>query len=256
VGYVRGAVDRLAANAWDQLHELIDHPRQQRPALGAVREPYRHLLDPLLSLKLVSLVLFGGSSLVEGKEAHMGRSTLLRALLLALITALAVLPASAFGAKPEIFHAHFLDTEEDVDVCGVIVDVVAEGVFTDKAFFDKEGNFVRFVSTASGKVTLTAENGKSVIIQFAQQFIEAEPIVDEEAGTITFVFTFKGLPEKIQTAHGPVLLRDAGILTFADTFDLETGEFISSEIIVNKGPHPEADSDFTLFCEVISEALA
>jgi hypothetical protein len=36
---------------------------------------------------------------------------------------------------------------------------------------------------------------------------------------------------------------------------LETGDFISSEIVVNKGPHPDADSDFTLFCEVISEAL-
>ena len=30
---------------------------------------------------------------------------------------------------------------------------------------------------------------------------------------------------------------------------------ISSEITVNKGPHPDLDSDFTLFCEVISEAL-
>jgi hypothetical protein len=36
---------------------------------------------------------------------------------------------------------------------------------------------------------------------------------------------------------------------------LETGDFISSEMVVTKGPHPEADSDFTLFCEVISEAL-
>ena len=80
--------------------------------------------------------------------------------------------------------------------------------------------------------------------------------MDEDAGTITFSTTFKGLPEKIQTANGRVLSRDAGLITFADTFDLETGEFISSEIIFNKGPHPELDSDFTLFCEVISEALA
>jgi hypothetical protein len=203
----------------------------------------------------VSPVLFGGSSIVEGKENHMGRPTLPRALLVALIAALAILPAGALGAKPEIFHAHFLDTEEDVDVCGVIVDVVAEGVFTDKAFFDQEGNFVRFMSTVSVKVTFTAENGKSVVVQAAQQAIDAEPIVDEEAGTITFVFTIKGLPEKIQTAHGPVLLRDAGIITFVDTFDLETGEFISSDLII-KGPHPEAESDFTLFCEVVSEALA
>jgi hypothetical protein len=40
-----------------------------------------------------------------------------------------------------------------------------------------------------------------------------------------------------------------------DTFDLETGDLISSDVII-KGPHPEADSDFTLFCDVITEALA
>jgi hypothetical protein len=79
--------------------------------------------------------------------------------------------------------------------------------------------------------------------------------VDEEAGTITFLTSFQGLPEKLQPANGPVLLRDAGIITFADTFDLETGDFISSEVLVNNRPHPEADSDFTLFCNVISEAL-
>jgi hypothetical protein len=202
----------------------------------------------------VSLVLFGGSSLVEGKEAHMGRPTLLRALGVVLVAAFAILPAGALGAKPEIFHTHFLDTEEDVDVCGITVDIVAEGVFTDKAFFDQEGNFVRFISTASATSTLTAENGKSVTIQNAGQFTEVEPLIDEEAGTITFVTTFKGLPEKIQTANGPVLLRDAGLITFMDTFDLETGEFISSDIIV-RGPHPEAESDFALFCEVITEAL-
>ena len=78
---------------------------------------------------------------------------------MALVTALTVLPASALGAKPDIFHTHFVDTEEGVDVCGVIVDIVSEGVFTDKAFFDKEGNFVRFNSTASAMSTLTAENG-------------------------------------------------------------------------------------------------
>jgi hypothetical protein len=202
----------------------------------------------------VSLVLSGGSSLVEGKEAHMGRPTFLCALVVALVAAFAILPASALGAKPEIFHTHFLDTEEDVDVCGITVDIVAEGVFTDKAFFDQEGNFVRFISTASAMSTLTAENGKSVIIQNAGQFTDVEPLVDEEAGTITFVTTFKGLPEKIQAEQGPVLLRDAGLITFMDTFDLETGEFISSDVIV-KGPHPEAESDFTLFCEVITEAL-
>lgn len=186
----------------------------------------------------------------------MSRLTLLRALLLAVLVALAVAPAGALGAKPERFHDRVVEMFEDEDLCGITVDVLVEGVFTDQVFFDKEGNFTRFMSTASFMATFTDADGDSVIIQNAGQFQEIEPIVDEEAGTITFVVTFKGLPEKIQTPQGPVLLRDAGVIAFADTFDLETGDFISSEVIVNKGPHPEADSDFVLFCEVISEALA
>ena len=185
----------------------------------------------------------------------MHRTTLVRALLVALIAALAVVPGTALGASPEVFHDHFSDTFENVDVCGVNVDVVSEGVFTDKLFFDQDGNFVRFMSTVSGTNTLTADNGKSVVVHFSNQFTDIDPIVDEAAGTITFVTTFKGLPEMIKTPHGPVLLRDAGLISFADTFDLATFDFISSEVIV-KGPHPDADSDFTAFCEVITEALA
>jgi hypothetical protein len=200
------------------------------------------------------LSLFRGSSLVEGKEAHMSRTTLLRVFFAALVAAFAIVPAGALGANPEIFHSNFVDTEEDVDVCGITVDLVARGVFTDKAFFDKDGNFVRFSSTASVKVTLTAANGKSVIISNAGQFRDVAPVIDEVARTITFTTSFIGLPEKIKTPHGPVLLRDAGIATFVDTFDLDTNELISSEVIV-KGPHPELESDFTLFCEVITEAL-
>jgi hypothetical protein len=185
----------------------------------------------------------------------MSRPTLRRALLIALIAGAAALPAGALAASPEIFHGSFSDVFEDVNVCGVTVDVRSEGVFTDKVFFDEDGNFVRFMSTVSGMTTYTAADGDAIIVQFANQFVDAGPIIDEAAGTITFVTTYKGLPEKIQTAGGPVLLRDAGVITFADTFDLVTGDFISSETII-KGPHPEADSDFLAFCEVFTEALA
>jgi len=180
----------------------------------------------------------------------MGRPTLARALLVALITALAVLPASAFGAKPiEQFHDHFTESFSD-EICGIPVDVKL--VVTDNFFLYADESFK---DTSSFMATFTNPvNGKSVVVSSAGQVSGPAPIVDEGAGTITFLVTFKGLPEKIQTANGPVLLRDAGVVTFADTFDLETGEFISSEITV-KGPHPELDSDFTLFCEVISGAL-
>jgi hypothetical protein len=191
------------------------------------------------------------SSLSEGKEAHM-RPTLVRALLVGLVTALTVLPASALGAKPiEQFHDHFTDSFSE-EICGIPVDtklVVTDNflLYADESFKD----------TSSFKSTVTnPANSKSAVISSAGLVSGSAPIVDEEAGTITFLTSFKGLPEKIQTNNGPVLLRDAGFVTFADTFDLETGEFISSEVIVNNGPHPDLDSDFTLFCDVITEALA
>ena len=178
-----------------------------------------------------------------------------RALLLIGVVALAVAPAGAIGAKPERFHERVVDFFEAEDVCGFTVDVTVSGVFTDLVFFDKEGNFTRFLSLSSFRNTFTEADGDSIVIQNAGLFQDSVPIVDEEAGTITFMVTFKGLPEKIQTAKGPVLLRDAGIATFVDTFDLATGELVSSDVIV-KGPHPELDSDFELFCEVVTDALA
>ena len=181
----------------------------------------------------------------------MGRSALVRTLLVALVTALVVFPAPALAAKPIAqFHDHFTDSFSD-EICGIPVDV--DLVVTDNFFVYADDTFK---DTSSVKQTFTnPANGKSVVLSVAGQITGPPPVVDEEAGTITFLTSYKGLPEKIQTAHGAVLLRDAGIITFADTFDLETGEFISSETIVN-GPHPEADSDFTLFCEVITGALA
>jgi hypothetical protein len=185
----------------------------------------------------------------------MSRLKFLRPLLLVGLVALVVAPPGALGAKPDRVHERVMDFFEADNVCGLTVDTTVSGVFTDLVFFDKEGNFVRLMNLSSFRVTFTDADGDSVIVQNANLFHQTE-VVDEEAGTITFFITFKGLPEKIQTAKGPVLLRDAGIATFADTFDLATGEFLSSEVTVVKGPHPELESDFELFCEIVTDALA
>jgi hypothetical protein len=176
---------------------------------------------------------------------------LARVFLVALVTALIVVPASALGAKPvEQFHDHFTDSFSD-EICGIPVDVVIVvtdnfTLYADESFMDRGS----FKSTVTNPAT-----GKSIVISSAGLVSGPAPAVDEEAGTITFFTSFKGLPEKIQTKNGPVLLRDAGFVTFQDTFDLETDELISSEVIVNKGPHPDLDSDFELFCEVVTPAL-
>jgi hypothetical protein len=148
------------------------------------------------------------------------------------------------------FHDHCTDGYS-ADICGILTNV--QVVETQNIFLFADNSFR---VTISAKTTFTNPvNGKSVVTTLAGEISGMAPIVDEAARTITFLTSNKGLPEKIQTGNGPVLLRDAGIITFADKFDLDTGAFISEQIVANKGPHPEADSDFTLFCEVITPAL-
>jgi hypothetical protein len=63
------------------------------------------------------------------------------------------------------------------------------------------------------------------------------------------------LPEKISArGAGGTVLRDAGVISFITTINLVTGE-VTNDVIV-KGPHPEANSGFTLFCSAVTSVLA
>jgi len=69
----------------------------------------------------------------------MSRSNLRRVLLVAVVTALVMLPASALAAQPvERFHDNFTDTFSDV-LCDIPVDVVAVGV--DNFFLHADDSF-------------------------------------------------------------------------------------------------------------------
>jgi hypothetical protein len=178
----------------------------------------------------------------------MARSILVRVVVTALMVVLA-LPGAALAAKPiAAFHDHFTDSFSG-EVCGIPVEIKL--VVTDNFSLYADDSFK---DTSSVQMTYTnPDNGNSVVLSSAGT-VTGTALIDEQAGTITFVTSFVGLPEKIQTAQGAVLLRDVGVATFADTFDLATGEFLGTEVTLN-GPHPEADSDFVLFCEVITAAL-
>ena len=178
----------------------------------------------------------------------MARPIALRAVFTALIVALA-LPGVSLAAKPiAAFHDHFTDSFPG-DICGIAVQI--DIVVTDNFFAYADGSF-KDASSFMGTYT-NPDNGKSVVVSSAGT-LTGTAIIDEGANTITFVTTYKGLPEKIQTAHGRVLTRDAGIISFRDTFDLTTGDFLGTEVII-RGPHPEADADFALFCDVVTAAL-
>lgn len=167
------------------------------------------------------------------------------------LAALALLPASGLAAKPTKFHDNFDFTVPNDNICGI--DVTTHGVGVDNFFVlaDLANSFITFRDTSSTKFTFTAANGKSVVVSEAGQH-DGTAITNPD-GSITFVDTYKGLPEKIFTPNGPVLTRDAGFITFYNTFDAN-GNFLSFSF-VEKGPHPENDSDFQLFCQVVTAAL-
>jgi hypothetical protein len=52
---------------------------------------------------------------------------------------------------------------------------------------------------------------------------------------------------------GGLLLRDAGFAVFRNTF--VNGDLVSSEVVLERGDHPDLASDFELFCEVTTDAL-
>jgi hypothetical protein len=166
------------------------------------------------------------------------------------VASLALMASSASSAPiVEQFHGTFSETFQD-NICGIDGTSVVSGmdniqVFADGTFKDQFRLNQTFTSAATGK---------SVLLFVAQQFTGVGPI-DNGDGTITFVSTFKGMPEKIKLPNGRVLLRDAGFVSFNDTYDATTGAFLGETISPENGPHPDLDSGFALFCDVIVPAL-
>jgi hypothetical protein len=64
--------------------------------------------------------------------------------------------------------------------------------------------------------------------------------------------TIRGLSGQLRTADGVVLL-GAGNLVLYEVFNSD--EFVSREIVVDKEPHHNIESDLALFCDVTTNAL-
>lgn len=166
-------------------------------------------------------------------------------LLFVVLISLLALPSAALSAPPT-FRDKLDFTIEDVDFCGVIGTLHVTGVqiitLTDTSF----------KVTGQVQQVFTTSDGRTAVIHAAGPFTST--FTDNGDGTGTFADTYKGLPESISGGQGGPVLRDAGLITFLTTIDLETFELISTDVIVH-GPHPEADSGFTLFCDAFLEAL-
>jgi hypothetical protein len=173
---------------------------------------------------------------------------------IAAISAVAALVAAGVGsaARPVIHeHENFTDSFSD-SVCDIPGSSVVRGVdnftlYPDNTFMDNFELTQTFTATTSGK---------SVRFHVAQSVTGNDEPIDNGDGTSTFVNTFKGLPEQVKLSNGRMLTRDAGVVTFTVLVDTETGEFISQTVSGEKGPHPELDSGFEIFCNILVPVLS
>ena len=180
--------------------------------------------------------------------------TTMRNLLVLLVLATALLVAagaSTATAAPidSRFHTTFGDSNAAAEVCGIAGSSLSNGVLNVQSFADgsswAEIHFT-FVFTA-------AATGKSIVISGSDR--NGGTSTDNGDGTTTFVSTFKGMPQKLSIVHGRTLSRDAGNVTFIQTFDNATGDLLSQVISPNHGPHPSIE-DPNRFCDVLVPALS
>jgi hypothetical protein len=169
------------------------------------------------------------------------------------VTLLALaLMSSNVVAAPIIQHLHStFDTTFQADPCGIDGTIVEHDMIELQAYAD---GTLRF-EIHSAQVFTSGATGKSVESFSSQQQTNVSPPIVNGDGTTTLLFMFKGLEQKLKIPDGPTLMRDAGPITFALTFDAN-GSLISQLIAGEKGPHPLADSGFALFCDVLVPAVS
>jgi len=166
--------------------------------------------------------------------------------LMAVVAAPGVLAA---GQQHDHFRDVFTDVDDDFCGTGQRIDI-AGNVLVNEWNAPHRGDFK---TTASGKVTLTNPlTGDTAVSRFAGPTWVVNISGDPEGDHVQQV-TVAGLPELWKLAHGRVLIRDAGYVVLLQT--IEDDEVVENEVLINKGPHPELESDFELFCEVMPEAL-
>jgi hypothetical protein len=94
--------------------------------------------------------------------------------------------------------------------------------------------------------------GDTVLNRFAGPYWVTFVSGDPEGDHVEDV-TVKGLPSLWKLPNGGVLLRDAGYVTIRNP--IVDDAVVDQEILVDRGPHPDLESDFELGCEILVPAL-
>ena len=157
----------------------------------------------------------------------------------------------ALGAGP--VHDKFsIDESIPEELCGIDVTthVLIKGNVLE---FDD-----RFVDVSRAQITWTNADGDWLqnIAAGPSTFVEVL-----EGDILTITERHVGVHERLRSSAGLTPAFDRGQIVFLNVIDLndlgddEDDVFLSAETLFQAGPHPEADSGFELFCEVVTDVL-
>ena len=155
-----------------------------------------------------------------------------------------VVPLVGLAAAPVVHeHAHFTSDVYDDQWCGIAgtsVDrVVAQ--YLERA----SGASVETLSIAT--VFTATASGTSMLIRQTGARRAGAP-VDNGDGTYSVSFTNTGQSPAFKLRNGPAIVLDVGLVEFLVTFDAATGDFISFDVIRERGLRPPG-------CDAIIPAL-
>jgi hypothetical protein len=184
--------------------------------------------------------------------------------LLAVLGLLGTIASPASAGKPEKIVINESFPEE---VCGVPVQTTVTGhvilhiqdyiIQADDP--ETQNDFWIGVIQEHVDVTFTNAAGVTLTIQVRATTQEGS-LEDIGGGFWVYTYAVNGLPLKLRSGN-EILIMDRGhiveqiVFYFGDLSTLDDDEFISHEVLSISGPHPQAESDFTLFCEVVNDIL-
>ena len=167
----------------------------------------------------------------------------LKLILAATLLVMAFGPATVLAAGPD--HELVQGTYVDNDFCGT----------GETVYQSVKGVFNGWEDQAFGHISNTwtnPENGVSVVDSFSGGggFVA---FIDDGDGAYTIVTDRVGIPEQIRLARGGLVMQDVGRAIFYDHFDADDN-YLGTDVVI-RGPHPDLEAGFTLWCDAMIDAL-
>ena len=195
----------------------------------------------------------------------MRHSLLVRlSIMFAVIGLMATLASPVSAGKSEKGPVHEAFDEE---LCGIPVHTTVDGFFiyhVQDYVIRAEDPAVQddfWIGVTQSHFNVSYANAAGVtMFQMERNTTQEDPLVNNGDGTWTYAYTVNGQPIRLKSGNQTVLV-DVGRISYSFVFhlgDLSTradNVFISEEITSVIGPHPVAESDFALFCEVVTDIL-